>query len=102
MNPAYLLVTSTHVPVEGNTFEEINDQYFAKAKGVEKKEEEKFFAETAAQVIKNTIYGVGKENPRTKERNASKSRQAHRGKARKGNEAILGLKVHTKKRNEAT
>jgi large subunit ribosomal protein L6e len=72
MNPAYLLVTSTKVPVVENTFKEIEDKYFAKAKEEKKKEEEKFFAESAAQVYKNISLRIEKENTRTKEGTANK------------------------------
>jgi len=50
MNPAYLLITSTKVPLLGKAHESIDEKYFAKAKEAKKKPEEKFFAESAAQV----------------------------------------------------
>ena len=52
MNPAYLIVTTTHVPLQGNTHESIDDKYFAKAKEQKKKPEEKFFAESGVQAKK--------------------------------------------------
>jgi len=50
MNQAYLLVTSTHVPLEGSPIKDIEDKYFAKEKEAKKPEAEKFFAESGAQV----------------------------------------------------
>jgi large subunit ribosomal protein L6e len=51
MNPAYLLVTSTKIPVQGKEHETVDDKFFAKAKEAKKPEEEKFFAEAGAQVF---------------------------------------------------
>eukprot|EP01022_Parablepharisma_sp_SALTPOND_P009650 TRINITY_DN139_c0_g1_i1.p11 TRINITY_DN139_c0_g1~~TRINITY_DN139_c0_g1_i1.p11 ORF type:complete len:188 (-),score=21.56 TRINITY_DN139_c0_g1_i1:1210-1773(-) len=53
MNPAYLLLTSTKVPIQGKEHESIDDKFFAKPKEAKKPEEEKFFAETGAQVLRN-------------------------------------------------
>jgi large subunit ribosomal protein L6e len=72
MNPAYLLVTSTRVPLEGKVHESIEDKYFAKAKEAKKPEEEKFFAESGAQV-RAEFYPVEKEISRREEGNATES-----------------------------
>jgi large subunit ribosomal protein L6e len=50
MNPAYLLLTHTKVPVVADSVKDIQDAYFAKEKQPKKKDEEKFFAESAALV----------------------------------------------------
>ena len=55
MNPAYLLATTTRVPVEGKEHEAVDDKFFAKPKEAKKPEEEKFFAESGAQVLHSSM-----------------------------------------------
>lgn len=54
MNCAYLLFTSTKINISAvpQELNSVDDKFFAKAKEAKKKEEEKPFAETGAQVIK--------------------------------------------------
>ena len=72
MNPAYLLVTSTHIPLEGKDHESVDDKYFAKAKEAKKPEEEKFFAESGAQVTTTIISRRKRSTQKRRKRSSRK------------------------------
>lgn len=55
VNPAYLLVTKTKIPVTGKEHEPVDDKFFAKAKEAKKPAEEKFFAEGAQVKFKGNL-----------------------------------------------
>ena len=50
INPVYLLATKTKLALPNKDFDSIEDKFFAKPKEAKKPEEEKFFADSAAQV----------------------------------------------------
>ena len=103
MNPAYLLITSTHIDIDPAALKEVetlDDKHFVKPKAPKKPAADKVLAEAPLEV-RNPYILVASKGPRSQEGSPEQTRPYHHPQARATHEKVSSRSIHLTQWNEA-